>query len=315
MTDDKVIGDVEEPVQGKDDAGADDNGIEIETVADDAEPAKAAAEEVEEVTGEEEAKPEVKPEEVEQKAYGKRADKRIKQLWKENKEKEERIAAMQSELEQMKGLANSFATSNTSHIATQKQLLAEKQKLVEREYGDAYESGDKDRLLKAQDALMETKLAMKQAEAMEAQYKAQPHPQIRQVRQPVKPPAPALEWAEKNPWFGKDEVMSTVAMHINNELVAEGYSDKDADFYAEIDSRLRKEMPHKFSEKKPPVVAKTQQGPTVSGQSRSSPNTKKVKLTQSDLAVCKQMGISPETYAKHKLSFEASEDGSVEIGI
>ena len=223
---------------------------------------------------------------------------------------------MQAELEQLRGVANNFAASTTGHIAIQKQLLAEKQKLVEREYGEAYESGDKERLLKAQDALMETKLAMKQAEAMEAQYGKQIEQQpIRQIRQPVKPPQPALEWAEKNPWFGKDEIMSTIAMHINNELIAEGYSDKDAEFYAEIDSRLRKEMPHKFSDKKPPAVAKSQQGPTVSGQSRSSPNTKKVKLTQSDLSVCKQMGITPEAYAKHKLAFEASEDGSVEIGI
>lgn len=115
------------------------------------------------------------------------------------------------------------------------------------------------------------------------------------------PPAPesrpdprAQDWADKNPWFGTDEAMTTVAFHIHKKLVdTEGYDPTSDDYYGEIDRRIRSEFPHKFQ------VTRAA-SPVASARPGARPdNRRQVKLTPTQVAIAKRLGVSLEEYARH----------------
>ena len=106
-----------------------------------------------------------------------------------------------------------------------------------------------------------------------------------------------LRWAEKNNWFGNDEVMTNAAFSIHSELVKEGFDSESDEYYNEIDTRLAEYFPNKFAsteekvEEKKPVQ-------TVASAGRKQQGRKTVKLTRSQVAIAKKLGVPLEEYAK-----------------
>jgi len=117
--------------------------------------------------------------------------------------------------------------------------------------------------------------------------------------QPVEPSDPMAEaWASKNTWFGKDRAMTYTAFEIHKDLVEkEGYDSNSDEYYAEIDKRIRVDFPHKFA--KTDVRNTTDPVQTVASAKRSvRPGRKTVKLTSSQVAIAKKLGVPLEEYAK-----------------
>jgi len=116
--------------------------------------------------------------------------------------------------------------------------------------------------------------------------------------QPKPQPDPKAEaWAEKNEWFGKDEAMTYTALSIHKKLLQEeGFDGKTDEYYNELDKRIKKEFPHKFEDKNKgsrPVQA-------VASANRSTKAGRKVvRLTPSQIAIAKRLGVPLEEYAKH----------------
>ena len=108
----------------------------------------------------------------------------------------------------------------------------------------------------------------------------------------------AEAWAAKNTWFGKDRAMTYTAFEIHKDLVdKEGYDPKSDEYYAEIDKRIRVDFPHKFA--KTDVKQTTDPVQTVASAKRSvRPGRKTVKLTSSQVAIAKKLGVPLEEYAK-----------------
>ena len=132
------------------------------------------------------------------------------------------------------------------------------------------------------------------------------------MQQPVQPDPRAVDWQANNEWFGKDNIMTASALAIDAELKNEGYSPNDEDFYDEIDKRMRTAFPSKFTEKEEPVTTERNDGSSspsqvVAGGSRSSPNPKKVKLSQEDVRLANKWGIPLEQYAAEKMKVTKSE--------
>ena len=130
------------------------------------------------------------------------------------------------------------------------------------------------------------------------------------MQQPVQPDPRAVDWQANNEWFGKDNIMTASALAIDAELKNEGYSPNDEDFYDEIDKRIRTAFPNKFEDK--PVQQERNDGSSspsqvVAGGSRSSPNPKKVKLSQEDVRLANKWGIPLEQYAAEKMKVTKSE--------
>jgi len=201
----------------------------------------------------------------------------------------------------------------TSLDASQKQLT-DKIELARAVYTEAFEEGDKDRVLKAQEMLNDAQIDLKAVTAAQSNYKeieeqvvpqqARPQPQRPQRTDPR-----AEQWAADNDWFGTDNVMTAAALAIDAELKGEGYDPEDQDFYKEINKRVKSAFPHKFGEDQNRVqetIATPAQ--VVSGGSRSSPtNSKKVKLSKEDVRLAQKWDIPLERYAAEKLKVDNSE--------
>ena len=267
-----------------------------------------------------EAPKEEKPEELEG-IQTKGAEKRIRQLIRQRKERDEQIAQL---IQQNEKLKNSYSTkenefnkvSRLNLDATEKQLK-DKLDLARSAYADAFEAQDKEKLLKAQEALNEAQTDLKNVAVTKSKFTEQPEKkeqvQTQQpVQQPVQPDPRAMDWQANNDWFGKDNIMTASALAIDAELKNEGYSPNDEDFYDEIDKRMRAAFPNKFTQTEEPVTTERNDGSSspsqvVAGGSRSSPNPKKVKLSQEDVRLANKWGIPLEQYAAEKMKVTKSE--------
>ena len=120
----------------------------------------------------------------------------------------------------------------------------------------------------------------------------------RQTPQALPTPDPQAEaWAGKNSWFGQDRAMTFTAFEIHKELVdGEGYDPKSAEYYAEIDKRIKVDFPHKFGNTETNTSKPVQ---SVASANRSvKPGRKTVRLTSSQVAIAKKLGVPLEEYAK-----------------
>ena len=274
-------------------------------------------------TKNEEPKKEIKKEEPKELEgiETKGAEKRIRQLIKQRKDRDDQIAGLIKQNEELK---NSFSTQKTEFNkvsklnldATEKQLK-DKLDLARTAYTDAFESQDKERLLKAQEQLNEAQTDLKNVAVTKSKFTEQPEKkeqvQTQQpVQQPVQPDPRAMDWQANNDWFGKDNIMTASALAIDAELKNEGYSPNDEDFYNEIDKRMRTAFPSKFTTQGEPVQQERTDGSSspsqvVAGGSRSSPNPKKVKLSQEDVRLANKWNIPLEQYAAEKMRVTKSE--------
>jgi hypothetical protein len=253
------------------------------------------------------------------------AEKRIRQLIRQRKERDEHIQALIQKNEELNtNLRTKDKEVNTlgkSSLDASEKQLTDKIELARAVYTEAFEEGDKDRVLKAQEMLNDAQIDLKNVTAAKNNYpeiedvpqQAQPQPQQQVRQQPVNDPR-AEDWASKNDWFGKDNVMTAAALAIDAELKGEGYDPQDQDFYQEIDNRLKQAFPQKLGESQERVQENTSQpAQVVSGGSRSSSSSsRKVKLSKEDVALAQKWNIPLEKYAAEKLKVDDS-DGYTNI--
>ena len=117
----------------------------------------------------------------------------------------------------------------------------------------------------------------------------------------VKTDPKAEAWGSENKWFGTDTAMTYTAFDIHNKLEAEGYDPSTDEYYAEIDKRIRLEFPHKFATNTETTAETTKPVQTVASATRSTKTGRKtVRLTPSEVAIAKKLGVSLEDYAKQK---------------
>ena len=263
--------------------------------------------EVEEVvqnaeTGKEEDAPELEGIET------KGAEKRIRQLIKQRKDRDEELVKTREELNQLRyqmAEAGKLKFDYDDALATAKEgEISSRLENARNKFKDAYESGNKDGVLEAQEELSEAKTDLKlldqrkgwikqQAEEYSSEQKRRKTQYENSQTANVDPLA--QEWAEKNKWFGKNRTRTAVALSIDAELKEQGEDPSDPSFYEKVDSRLREELPEKGSEEATP--SKPRQ--VVAGRSRS-PASKKVKLTSEDVRLAKKWSIPLERYAAEK---------------
>jgi len=253
------------------------------------------------------------------------AEKRIRQLIRQRKERDEHIQAL---IQKNEELSTNLRTKDkevnvlgkSSLDASEKQLT-DKIELARAVYTEAFEEGDKEKVLKAQEMLNDAQIDLKSVTAAKNNYQeiedvpqqAQPQPQQQVRQQPANDPR-AEDWASKNDWFGKDNVMTAAALAIDAELKGEGYDPADQDFYQEIDNRLKKAFPQKLGESQERMQEVTSSpAQVVSGGSRSSSSSsRKVKLSKEDVALAQKWNIPLEKYAAEKLKVDDS-DGYTNI--
>jgi hypothetical protein len=180
-----------------------------------------------------------------------------------------------------------------------KQTVAAEMASAKRQYKDAYEEGDPDALINAQEALTTAKIRADKV----ANFKPTP---LQKEETPVQVPqqAPALDiqrdeqavsWADENSWFGSDDEMTAFALGLDSKLKKEGVDPQSNTYYEKINARMRQVFPDQFDEE--PESTKRKSSNVVAPATRST-SPKKVTLNQSQVAIAKRLGISLEDYAK-----------------
>ena len=250
------------------------------------------------------------------------AEKRIRQLVKQRKEREEQVVSLQIQNEELNkrlfSKESEVQSMGKRTLAMSEKQLTDKIALAREVYLEAFDEGEKEKLLNAQEMLNEAQGDLKAVNSAKARYAQQaveqPVAQQQQAPQAVSDPK-AEQWASDNDWFGKDNVMTAAALAIDAELKNEGYDPSDNDFYQEIDNRIKTSFPHKFEEDKERVQETTSSpAQVVSGSSRSSPSSrKKVKLSQEDLRLAQKWNIPLETYAAQKLKVHQADGDYTDI--
>ena len=246
--------------------------------------------------------------------YSKGVQSRIAKLTRKMREaerqKEEAIKYAQTVNEQaqkMRGQYDQLGDNYTKELEAKVATGMDAAKLA---YKQAVEAQDIDGQVEAQKALaqmaieeqrlanikagQEQKLA--QTPAVKEQEVAQPQ-QYQQPQAPVDPKAE--DWATKNAWFGTDNAMTYTAFDIHKSLVEdEGYDPQSTEYYAEVDKRIRVAFPHKFDKVEESAPAPTQSVASAKRPASNKGRRKTVKLTPSQVAISKRLGVPLEEYAK-----------------
>ena len=266
---------------------------------------------VEEVQ-QEEPKQESKEEELEE--YSASVKRRIDKLTKKMREAERREQAAIDYAKKVKEESDKLKTSsviqNDSMLVEREKALVNQKEFAKRAYEAAINAQDVEKQVAAQQELArltieDERLKVSKAKAIQRknQIESAPKEEVEQIidqqpqsNQAQQPDPKAVAWAEKNDWFGTDSAMTYTAYDIHNQLVREGIDARDDEYYTEIDRRIRKEFPHKFNDGGD--VSRPKQ--KVAGVVRKSPSGRRtVKLTPSQVAIAKKLGVPLEEYAKH----------------
>ena len=255
---------------------------------------------------------EVKEEKDEREEYSEGVKKRIDRLTYKIRESERREKEAVSYAQQVQGerdnLQSKFDKLDDGYVSEFTGRVKSQLESAKIQLKDAMTKGDVDAQVAANQSLARLAIEEERIKATEDQRKkyeeslknaGQIGEQPVQSRQPTPKPDPKAEaWAEKNEWFGKDEAMTYASFGIHKRLVEEdGFNPTSDEYYEEIDKRIRKEFPHKFDGGEKAGSKPVQ---TVASASRTSGTGRKtVRLTPSQVAIAKKLGVPLEEYAKY----------------
>ena len=256
--------------------------------------------------------------------YSKEAKQRLLQMKKlindERREKEqalreqqEAIRVAQSLVEETKKLRGRLTEGEKVYVSNAKEGAERQLELARIAYKEAYDSGDSDKVVDAQEKLTEAKFKVHEVESYRPQYDesalqtAENEVKIpEQSQQPQRLDSKTQSWLDKNSWYGVDDDMSFLAMGIHRRLERDGVTTGSDQYWNAIDTEMRKRFPEKFagdnnSETKDSVKKPS----TVVAPATRSTSPKKIRLTQTQLALAKKFKLSPEQYALELTKLES----------
>jgi hypothetical protein len=228
------------------------------------------------------------------------------------REKEEAIAYAQKVYQQNQKLQTTLSSGEEDYLKTLIGSAEKELALAKRDYREAYDSGDTDKIVDAQAAMNSAQYKLSQASNLKPQYKASQTPEnsvqsSQQVNRPIvpKPDAKAQAWQAKNQWFGQDEEMTSLALGVHERLVRSGISPASEEYYLRIDETMQKRFPENFGETslEPGRPAQRKPSNVVAPASRSTA-PRKVRLSKTQVAFAKKLKLTPEQYAREMIKLE-----------
>ena len=252
-----------------------------------------------------EVKEEKKEEELEE--YSQSVKRRIDKLTRKMREAERREQAAIDYAKQIqeenKNLKTTSVNTSRERVTSDEASITSTETLLNTAFKQAVEQGDVDKQVEAQQKIAELAIEKERLRLrknrLEQQSSQQEQPTVEQAidspaqQQAVQPDPKAQEWAADNKWFGQDKAMTYTAMSFHDDLVAEGFDATTDEYYNEIDRRIRKEFPQKFEDQSKPKQT------VASAVRKSASGRRTVKLTPSQVAIAKKLGVPLEEYAKH----------------
>jgi len=228
------------------------------------------------------------------------------------REQQEALNLAQRVLQENKRIKTILTNGEKEYIATVQNAANMELEMAKRAYREAYDSGDTDKMIEAQQALQNVNYKLiqiknfKMPPLQEEQYEVQPR---QEQRQPVpRPDNKAEDWQARNRWFGQNKGMTAYALGVHEDLKDSGVPVGSDEYYSELDKTVRQRFPEVFQRTSNESTAKADARPkpsTVVAPVARSTSPNKVKLKQSQLNTIKKLGITPEQYVKEFLKVEA----------
>ena len=258
-----------------------------------------------EIKIEESPKQEGKEEELEE--YSQSVKRRIDKLTRKMREAERReqaaIEYAKKVQEENKNLNVMSQVTSKERVASDEQSLQSTEQLLKTAYTQAVNDGDAEKQMEAQQKIAQLaiekerlslrKRKVEQQEIQKEKPVEEPWNNQPQAQPQARPDPKAQDWAEDNKWFGADKAMTYTAMSFHDELLNEAFDASSEEYYTEIDRRIRKEFPHKFEDQSKPKQK------VASATRTTATGRRTVKLTPSQVAIAKKLGVPLEEYAKH----------------
>jgi hypothetical protein len=202
-----------------------------------------------------------------------------------------------------KAFINEMTKATTAEIANAKEALRR-----------AYDSGDSDKITEAQEALTDAKIKLREVERyqpslQERDIGVEHQPQVMPQRTSA-PDLKAESWRQRNTWFGADEEMTALALGLHEKLVRSGVDPTSDEYYRQIDSTMKKRFSDYFGDE--PTQSKDEdrtsprKATTVVAPATRSTAPRQIRLTSSEAAIAKRLGLTPEAYARAKIKLENS---------
>ena len=223
------------------------------------------------------------------------------------REQQEAISFAQKVMQENQRLKSNLNNSEKNVLATVQKAVAMEMDAAKRAYREAYDSGDTDKVMEAQERLTQATLKTEkvknfrppalQEEETPVQMQSQPVPQFR-------PDPSAQAWQQENQWFGEDEEMTSLALGLHERLKREGVVVSSQEYYRKIDATIRRRFPEKFEDEAEQETRPSRRSSVVAPATRST-SAKRVRLNPNEMSVAKKLNLTPEQYAKAKLEMEA----------
>jgi hypothetical protein len=245
--------------------------------------------------------------------------KQMKKVWHDerrakeavDRERQEAIFAAQRLLDENKKLKAKLSSGEQVLVDSFKESTSRELEMAKREYREAYDAGDVERQIEAQEKIASAKIKadrldnFKPAPLQDENFDVQSQQELRQA--PRRDPK-AVTWQERNTWFGQDEEMTSLALGLHEKLVKQNglsYATTD-EYYKRIDETMRKRFPENFEDQEEVKTVETRTKPsTVVAPATRSTSSKKVRLTNSQVALAKKLGLTPEQYVRELIKMEA----------
>ena len=225
------------------------------------------------------------------------------------REQQEAITFAQKMMQENQRLKSNLNNSEKNVLATVQKAVAMEMDAAKRAYREAYDSGDTDRVMEAQEKLTQATLKAEkvknfrppalQEQETPVQMQSQPAPQFR-------PDPSAQAWQQENQWFGEDEEMTSLALGLHEKLKREGVQVSSQEYYRKIDATIRKRFPERFEEEAEQNERPVARRSSVVAPATRSTAPKRVRLNPSEMSLAKKLNLTPEQYAKAKLEMEAN---------
>ena len=215
------------------------------------------------------------------------------------REKDEALRIAQAVVEENKKLKGSLNTNQNALLEQAKRVVNSEVQKAREKYKAAYESGDSDAVVEANEALMAAKSQLDRVNNFKAPSLQEQETEV-QRRQPVILPSQAdqkaLDWQSENKWFGADDEMTSFALGLHTKLVKSGVNPQSNEYYERLNSRIRQVFPEQFDSGKPDANTPSKKSNVAPATRSTAP--RKIVLTQTQVNLAKRLGVSLESYAR-----------------
>jgi hypothetical protein len=228
------------------------------------------------------------------------------------REQQEAVTLAQRLLEENKRIKGILTNGEKEYVSTIQSNADMELKIAQRAYKEAYEAGDSDKMMEANQALQMANLKSIQVKNFRMPSLQEEEYQVQQQQVQYQPapniPEPdnkAVSWQKRNSWFGQDRSMTAFALGLHEDLRDSGVEVGSDEYYRELDNTMRKRFSEKFeSQEDNRQQTRTRPGTVVAPAVRSTA-PHKVKLKQSQVNLARKLGLTPEQYVKAQLELEA----------